>query len=101
LAGKRVGRIHHPLPVLRLRDDLELTYRLTEEAIHAAVAEGYDSFYLDCLGMFGMGKPLRVRTGLPVVDGGEASLALAEVAVALGLGPSRVTYPRYPPAHRL
>jgi allantoin racemase len=101
LAGKRVGRIRHPLPVLRLRDDLELTFRLTEEAIRAAVAEGYDSFYLDCLGMFGMGRHLRERTGLPVVDGGEASLKLAEVAVELGLGPSRVAYPKYPPLHRL
>jgi allantoin racemase len=101
LAGKHVGRIHHPLPVLKLRDDLELTYRLTEEAIQASLAGGFDSFYLDCLGMFGMGRPLRARTGLPVVDGGEASLALAEVTVAMGLGSSRVAYPKYPPLHRL
>lgn len=100
LLGKRVGRIHHPLPVLRLRDDIDLTYRLTEEAIHRAVEEGYDSFYLDCLGMFGMGKHLREKTGLPVIDGGEASVSLAEVAVSLGLRPSRIAYPKYPPEHR-
>jgi len=100
LAGRKVGRIHHPLPVLRLRDDLNETYKLTEEAIRRAVEEGYDSFYLDCLGMFGMGKPLREKTGLPVIDGGEASVKLAEVAVELGLRPSRIAYPRYPPPHR-
>ena len=100
LVGRKVGRIHHPLPVLRLRDDLDETYRLTEEAIRRAVEEGYDSFYLDCLGMFGMGRPLREKTGLPVIDGGEASVKLAEVAVGLGLRPSRIAYPRYPPPHR-
>ncbi len=99
--GKNVGRIHHPLPVLNLRDDLELTYKLTEEAIQKAVQEGYDTFYLDCLGMFGMGKPLREKTGLPVIDGGEASVSLAEIYIQLGLKPNRVVYPKYPPEHRL
>jgi len=98
--GKKVGRIHHPLPVLNLRDDLSVTYRLTEEVIQKAVQEGYDTFYLDCLGMFGMGRPLREKTGLPVIDGGEASISLAEISVDLGLKPSRIAYPRYPPEHR-
>ena len=101
LMGKKVGCIHHPLPVLNLRDDIELTYKLTEEAIQKSIKEGYDTFYLDCLGMFGMGKPLREKTGLPVIDGGEASVTLAEVAVTIGLKPSRIVYPSYPPKHRL
>jgi len=100
LLGKNVARIHHPLPVLLLREDLDKTYRLTENAIREAVEKGYDAFYLDCLGMFGMGKPLREKTGLPVIDGGEASLALAEAAVHLGLTHSRIAYPKYPPPHR-
>jgi hypothetical protein len=33
LQGKKVCRIHHPLPVLNLRDNLDETYRLTEEAM--------------------------------------------------------------------
>jgi Asp/Glu/hydantoin racemase len=52
--------------------------------------KGFDSFYLDCLGMFGMGKPLREKTGLAVIDGGEASIKLAEIAVELGLKPNRL-----------
>ena len=101
LHGKQVARIHHPLPVLELRNDLDETYRLTEEAIMRMVEKGYDSFYLDCLGMFGMGAPLREKTGLAVIDGGEASIMLAEVAVKLGLKPNRITYPKYPPLHRI
>jgi allantoin racemase len=101
LMGKKVGCIHHPLPVLKLREDLELTYRLTEETIQRAAKEGYDTFYLDCLGMFGMGRPLREKTGLPVIDGGEASISIAEMLVSLGLKYSRIAYPKYPPEHRL
>jgi allantoin racemase len=54
--GENVARIHHPLPVLELRKDLEKTYCLTEELIMEAVADGFDSFYLGCLGMYGYGK---------------------------------------------
>ena len=98
LMGEYIGCIHHPLPVLNLRDDIELTYKLTEEAIQQSIKEGNDTFYLDCLGMFGMGKSLREKTGLPVIDGGEASVTLA---ITLGLKPSRIAYPSYPPKHRL
>jgi allantoin racemase len=101
LTCKNVGRIHHPLPVLNLRDDVDLTFKLTEKAIQKSIKEGYDTFYLDCLSMFGMGKPLREKTGLPVIDGGEASVTLAEVAVILGLKSSRIAYPSYPPKYKL
>jgi allantoin racemase len=101
LQGKRAARIHHPLPVLELRDDLSKTFRMTEEAIMEKIEKGYDSFYLDCLGMFGMGASLREKTGLAVIDGGEASLKLAELAVRLNLKPNRIIYPKYPPKHRM
>jgi allantoin racemase len=99
--GRKVACIPHPLPVLELRDDLDKTYILTEEKIRDAVNEGYDSFYLDCLGMYGMGKKLREKTGYSIIDGGEASLKLAEVIVELGLKTNRLAYPKYPPPHRL
>jgi len=101
LLGKRVAGIHHPLPVLQLREDVEKTLRLTEEAIKQKALEGYDAFYLDCLGMFGMGATLRERTGFMVLDGGEASLKVAEMLVDLGVKPNRVAYPKYPPPHRI
>jgi allantoin racemase len=100
LMGKKVGRVPAPLPVLGLRKDTEKTYKLTKSAIEGLIEEGYDSFWLSCLGMWGMGKPLREELGLPVVDGAEASLKMAELAVDLSLRPSRIAYPKYPPRHR-
>jgi len=100
MLGKRVCGVPAPLPVLELRKDLGKTFELTKAKIEGLAREGYDSFYLDCLGLFGMGRPMREATGLPVIDPAEASLKMAEVSVELGLRPSRVAYPRYPPLHR-
>ena len=99
LMGRNVGQVTAPLPVLDLRKDLEKTYQLTRSAIEGLIEEGYDSFCLGCLGMWGMGGPLREELGLPVIDGAEASLKMAELAVELGLRPSRIAYPRHPPLH--
>jgi Asp/Glu/hydantoin racemase len=98
--GKRVCGVPAPLPVLELRRDLNRTFELTKAKIGELVHEGYDCFYLDCLGLFGLGRRLREATGLPVVDPAEAALKVAEVSVELGLKPSRIAYPRYPPEHR-
>lgn len=98
--GKNVGRVPAPLPVLDLRKDVDKTFQLVKQTIDSMKGEGYDTFWLDCLGMWGMGKPLREATGLPVIDGAEASLKMAETLVELGLKPSRIAYPKYPPPHR-
>jgi len=50
--------------------------------------------------MFALGRPLRERTGLPVIDPAEASLETAETMAHLGLRHSRAAYPKYPPPHR-
>ncbi len=100
MVGKDVCNVPAPMPVLELRKDLDETFELVKESIEALKEEGFDSFYLGCLGMWGMGRPLREATGLPVIDGAEASLKMAEVAVELGLKPSRIAYPKYPPKHR-
>jgi len=50
--------------------------------------------------MFGMGRPLRDSTRLPVIDPAEASLTLAEAMAHLHLTHSRAAYPKYPPSHR-
>jgi len=100
MLGKRVAAVAAPLPVLELRKDLNMTKELVMDRIDALVGEGYDSFYLDCLGLFGLGRPIRETSGLPVVDPAEASLKVAEAAIQLGLRHSRVAYPKYPPVHR-
>ena len=89
-----------PLPVLDLRRDVKKTLRLTEQTIHELGERGHDAFYLDCLGMFGMGRPLRDSTRLTVIDPAEASLELAEAMAHLHLTHSRAAYPKYPPPHR-
>ncbi len=98
--GRSPAAVPAPLPVLDLRRDVAETLRLTEETIRGLERRGHDAFYLDCLGMFAMGRPLRESTGLPVIDPAEASLTLAEAMAHLGLRHSRKAYPKYPPRHR-
>lgn len=98
--GKKVCGVAPGLPVLETRIDLKKTKELLREAIEKRVKEGYDSFYLSCLALTGIGRDLREETGLLVIDGAEASLKMAELLVELKLKPSRIAYPKYPPQHR-
>ena len=100
LLGRNPAAVPAPLPVLDLRIDTARTLHLTEEIIHRLEAPGHDAFYLDCLGMFAMGRPLRESTHLPVIDPAEASLEIAEIMAHLHLKHSRIAYPEYPPPHR-
>ena len=100
LMGKKVTSVPAPLPVLELRKDEKKTFELVKKKIDELTKKGFDSFYLTCLGMWGMGKPLREDLGIPIIDGAEASLKMAEIFVNLGLKQSRIAYPKYPPAHR-
>ncbi|MFQ6075351.1 MAG: aspartate/glutamate racemase family protein [Candidatus Bathyarchaeia archaeon] len=101
ILGKRVARINPEIPVLEMRRDLDKTVvEIRGLAMEAVEREGADAFVLGCLALWGLGRRLREETGLPVVDPAEASLKMAEVAIALNLRHSRLTYPRYPPPHR-
>jgi allantoin racemase len=100
LLGRNPAAVPAPLPVLDLRKDVEETIRMTRLQIKELTKRGHDAFYLDCLGMFGMGRPLHDSTGLPVIDPAEASLEVAEAMAHLGLRHSRVAYPKYPLPHR-
>ena len=100
LLGHNPAAVPAPLPVLDLRKDTAKTLLLTEHTIHKLEGLGHDAFYLDCLGMFAMGRTLREVTSLPVIDPAEASLEIAETMAHLHLTHSRKTYPKYPPLHR-
>lgn len=100
IMGKKVCKVAPELPVLEMRNDLKKTVKLLKEIIEKRAKEGYDSFYLGCLALVGLGRLLREETGFPVVDGAEASLKVAELLAELKLKPSRIAYPKYPPAHR-
>ena len=98
--GKKICGVMPRLPVLDIRKDMKKTIALIKKDIEEKIKKGFDSFYLVCLAMWGLGKILRDETGLPVIDGAEASLKMAEVLVDLKLKPSRIAYPKYPPPHR-
>lgn len=101
MLGRKPCGVTPSIPVLEMRRDMEKTAQLIKEGIEERMRrrEG-DAFYLGCLALWGFGKRLRKEMDLPVIDGAEASLKMAEVAVELGLFHSRVSYPKYPPHHR-
>lgn len=100
MLGENPFRINPITPVLDLRKNLSKTIEELKELIQLAKEKGADAFYFGCLGLWGLGRTLRAETGLPIVDPGESSLKMAEIAVMLGLQHSRIAYPKYPPPHR-
>lgn len=99
LLGKKPCRIVPDIPVLEMRENLEITTKVISSLIQSKLEmdEG-DVFYLGCLALWGVGATLRDRIDVPILDGAEASLKMAEIMVKLGLRHSRVAYPRRPPA---
>jgi len=101
MLGRKPCRIIPEIPVLEMRRDLEGTVTAIRSLVEDKMASGAgDAFYLGCLALWGLGKVLRERLGIPILDGAETSLKMAEVAVRLGLRHSRAAYPRFPPVHR-
>ena len=93
--GHRPCRVVPEIPVLEMRKDLEWTV----EALRGEIAERIerregDVFVLGCLALWGLGTRFRESLGVPILDGAEASLNVAELMVKLGLRHSRIAYPR-------
>jgi len=66
---------------------LQLQYRQAERAVTEDRAE---VICLGCGGMAGLDEQIRLRTGVPVVDGVTAAVTIAESLVRLGLSTSKV-----------
>ncbi|MDN7142645.1 Asp/Glu/hydantoin racemase [Pseudomonas sp. JQ170] len=79
------------LAVLELEEDperaIESVVREAEEAVRVDKAE---VICLGCGGMVGLEERIQARTGVPVVDGVTAAVALAESLVRLKLSTSKV-----------
>jgi allantoin racemase len=93
--GRKHCRVVPEIPVLEMRKDLDRTV----EALRGEIAERIerregDVFVLGCLALWGLGKRFRESLGVPILDGAEASLKMAELMVKLGLRHSRIAYPR-------
>jgi allantoin racemase len=85
------------IPVLDLQNDIERTREaLLREAEEAIEKDGAHVIVLGCTGMTGMAQWLKEKVGLPVIDGLEAAVKLAEVLVDMRLSQSKRTYPKPP-----
>jgi allantoin racemase len=93
--GRKPCRVVPDIPVLEMRKDLDRTVEALREEITERIErrEG-DVFVLGCLALWGLGKRFRESLGVPILDGAEASLKMAELMVKLGLRHSRIAYPR-------
>lgn len=93
--GRKPCRVVPDIPVLEMRKDLDGTVKALREQIEERIErrEG-DVFVLGCLALWGLGKRFREGLGVPILDGAEVSLKMAELVVKLGLRHSRIAYPR-------
>jgi allantoin racemase len=93
--GGKPCRVVPDIPVLEMRKDLDGTINSLKATIRDKVMKGKgDTFYLGCLALFGLGGKLREALGVPILDGAESSLMMAETITKLRLSHSRITYPR-------
>jgi len=84
--GRRPCRITPDTPVLEMRRDLEGTVSEITSMVRERLERGEgDVFMLGCLALWGLGGRLREETGVPILDGAEASLRMAELVVKMGL----------------
>jgi allantoin racemase len=95
ILGRKPCKVVPEIPVLEMRKDLNRTV----EALRGEIAERIerregDVFILGCLALWGLGKKFRASLGVPILDGAEASLKMAELMVKLGLRHSGIAYPR-------
>ncbi|MBP2413008.1 allantoin racemase [Arthrobacter stackebrandtii] len=79
------------MAVLELEEEPERAVEaIVREAELAVTADKAEVIVLGCGGMAGLNEQVRRRTGVPVVDGVAAAVAIAESLVGLGLSTSKV-----------
>lgn len=79
------------MSVLELEEQPERAIEaIVEQAAVAVAQDKAEVICLGCGGMAGLDQKIRDRTGVPVVDGVTAAVALAESLVRLGLSTSKV-----------
>lgn len=79
------------LSVLELERDPDATAdAIVRQAEHAVHTDNAEVICLGCGGMAGLAERITSRTGVPVVDGVEAAVTVAESLVRLGLRTSKI-----------
>jgi allantoin racemase len=89
ILGRKPCRITPDIPVLEMRKDLDRTISVIKSMVEDRVERGMG----DTFALWGLGKRLREAIGVPILDGAEASLKMAELAVEMGLRHSKIAYP--------
>ena len=75
--------------ILRLEAAEEVCARLIEEARQAVETDGAEVIGLGCAGMAGLEEGIRAATGVPVIDGVRAAVALVQSLVSTGVRTSK------------
>ncbi|WP_328320679.1 aspartate/glutamate racemase family protein [Streptomyces sp. NBC_00388] len=90
------------LAVLELEEDpVAAVASIVAQAEYAVNEDRAEVICLGCGGMAGLDEQIRRRTGVPVVDGVSAAVALAESLVRLGLSTSKVRTYAHPRPKRI
>lgn len=87
------------MPVLGLEDHGMLIQHLTEQAMEAIEYDGAEAFVLGCTGMLSVAQAVEsnlARAGytVPVVEPGQAAMAMCELMGNLGYQHSRMAFPK-------
>lgn len=88
------------IPVLELEDDPDRTLALmVRRAAEAVRLDRAEAVVLGCTGLAGQAAQVQAALesegiGVPVIDPSAATTRMLETIVAMGLGSSRITYPR-------
>ena len=97
---KRVVSIRNVnMPVLGLEDHSQLIDNLTNQAFEAIKNDGAEAFVLGCTGMLNVAPAVEsnlARAGytVPVIEPGQAVLAMCEMLGKLGYTHSRLAFPK-------
>lgn len=94
LAGlsDRCASVHASgLSVLELEQDVEATTQaIVRKARYAVEVDNSEAICLGCGGMAGLAEQVAAETGVPVIDGVSAAVAIAEGLVRQGLATSKI-----------
>ena len=87
------------MPVLGLEDHSQLIEHLTNQAFEAIKSDGAEAFVLGCTGMLSVAQAVEsnlARAGytVPVIEPGQAAMAMCEMIGKLGYTHSRLAFPK-------
>lgn len=78
------------IPVSSIHDDVDAVADALETEARALLAQGAEAIVLGCAGFAGLDTVLGARLGVPVIDGVDAAVRLAEALVGAGLATSSI-----------